>query len=212
MRMVNRYRNAILCLLTCFLIFENSTGQTTFKRAGNYYALERNEQALTSYVFTEVSNFIEGKAWVNKGELYGYIDTLGQPITAYMYADVFEFSNGFAAVSKDTQDGFYGFINAEGDEICPLHFKRVLPFKLGYAAVQKDTSWTLIDSTGSQLFDAVYDYSPQVISPRFVIVSQNLKWGVIDVIGNKRYPFIYDLITNDGIAYLQNKKVYLGLL
>ncbi|MFT5512878.1 MAG: hypothetical protein ACI8SE_001277 [Bacteroidia bacterium] len=202
----------ILCLITCFITFENSSGQTTFKRAGDYYALERNEQALTSYIFTEVSEFVEGKAWVNQGELYGYIDTLGQPITAYLYADVGGYTNGFAAVSKDTQDGYYGFIDAQGSEICPLQFTRVLPFKIGYAAVQKDTSWSLIDSTGVQLFEAVYDYPPLVISSRFVIVSQNLKWGVIDVIGNKQYDFIYDLITPDGTAYLQNKKVYLGLL
>jgi hypothetical protein len=85
-------------------------------------------------------------------------------------------------------------------------------YEKGVASVQMDSVWTLIDTTGIQLFPAQYDYPPIVVSPNFIIVSRQLKWGVIDSSNNTVYPFVYDLITADGAAYARNEKVYLGLL
>ena len=197
-----------LLLVSCHFAF----GQSSFKRAGDYYALQVGNELVTSYIFTEVSEFYEGKAWVNKGNLYGYIDTLGRSVTDFVDADVDRFVDGFAAVSRDTQDGDYGFVYHVGQEICTLKYSRVKSFENGFAAVQSDSNWTLIDTSGSEMMIPVFDYPPKVVSERFVIVVKASKWGVIDSENSEQYPFIYDLITADGLAYLANKKVYLGLL
>ncbi|MFT5723640.1 MAG: hypothetical protein ACI9JN_000757 [Bacteroidia bacterium] len=208
----NRFRNLVLGLVILFNVNHNCLAQTSFERAGDYYALKHHGQLISPYIYTEVSEYHEGLAWVNKGELYGYIDTLGNAITDFVYADVSAFKNGFACVSRDTQDGYYGYVNRIGKEICPLSYIRTNAFEKGVASVQVDSIWTLIDTTGNQLFTAQYDYPPIVVSQNFIIVSRQLKWGVIDSSNNMVYPFIYDLITADGAAYTRRAKVYLGLL
>ncbi len=205
-----RLKTITLCLFLVSCHF--ASGQSSFKRAGDFYALQVGNDLVTAYVFTEVSDFYEGKAWVNKGSLYGYIDTLGVSITDFVYADVDRFIDGYAAVSRDTQDGLYGFVNEVGREVCDLKYNRIKPFENGFAAVQLDSNWTLIDTSGSELMMPIFDYAPKVISDQFVIAVRANKWGVIDTADRLKYPFVYDLITADGVAYLANKKVYLGLL
>lgn len=206
-----RHRIFVLCLvslLPAHFIFS----QTEFKRAGDYYALYHQGQALTPYVFTEVSSFVEGKAWVNKGELYGYIDTLGNSITSFSFADVSSYRHGFAIVSQDTNGGNFGIINQQGIPLCDLKYDRIKDIVSGFAAVQKDSSWGLMDTSGVEAITPQFDHPPIIISSSFIIVSKNDKWGVINSSGNIQYEFIFDLITADGTAYTKNSKQYLGLL
>lgn len=212
MKVINRYKRICLCLIAFLSISNLSLSQSQFKRAGDYYALERNGTLLTGYVFTEVSTFIEGKAWVNKGELYGYIDTLGQPITLFEYADVSAFNKGYAIVSKDTLGGHFGVINHTGYEICKLKYSRAHTFSNGIAPVLLDSVWGLLDTFGRELITPQYDYPPIVVSASFIVVSKQGKWGVINRKGAIVYDFKYDLITEDGVAFIANEKVYLGLL
>ena len=70
--MINQVRLKVfgfgLMMLSCLI----APAQAEFKRAGNYYALQIRGEVKTPYVFTEVSSFHEGKAWVNTGGLYGF--------------------------------------------------------------------------------------------------------------------------------------------
>lgn len=188
---------------------QTATSQVYFKNGGDYYALMDGDTYLTSFIFSEISSFQEGLCWVNKGDLYGYIDTLGKEICPFVYTDVSRFHNGFAAVSRDST---LGFINSSGEEICPLKYNRVSTFSHGLAGVQVDSLWAVLDTNGKEVSSMSYQYPPMVLSKNFVVVCRGNKWGVINHLGKEVYPFQYDLITREGVAYMENKKHYLGLL
>ncbi len=209
---VNWYKRFCLYLLTLLAFSSAGFSQSQFKRAGDFYALERHGDLLTGYVFSEVSSFSDGKAWVNKGELYGYIDTLGRPITLFHFADVSAFQNGYAIVSKDTLGGNFGVINHTGYEICKLTYTRIKHFSKGFAPIQHDTVWGLLDTLGREVITPEFDVPPIVISANFIIVSKKGRWGVIKISGEVVYDLEFDLITKDGVAFKQNEKLYLGLL
>jgi hypothetical protein len=211
MNTVNRLLKVVLCQLTFIASFQFVQAQSAFVRAGDLYALESNDTLITPYIFTEVSTFHEGIAWVNKGELYGYIDSLGNNITDFIYADVSAFENGFARVSKDTSDQKFGYINNNGNPTCDLKYSNVKAFRKGLAAVQNDSVWGLIDTVGFEIIPTDYDYPPIVINSSFIIVSKSAKWGIIDQDENVIYPFVYSLITSDGSAFIENVKYQLGL-
>ncbi len=200
-------KNTCCLFIVCFAAA--SSAQPTAKRVGDYYAFSKNGIELTPYCYTEVSNFVEGIAWVNKGDLYGFINTNLDSITKFEYSDVSAFKNGFARVSKDS---LFGFIDKRGNEICPLTYESVLPFNLDYASVNKGSGWNLIDTSGQEILTEECDYPPFLISDRFIIVVRNGKWGVIAPDNRVLYPFEYDLITPEGIGYKQDEKVYLGLM
>ena len=212
MMLVNWLKRFGLCLLTLLSVYQIGVGQSQFKRAGDFYALERNGDLLTSFVYTEVSTFCDGKAWVNRGDLYGYIDTLGHPVTTFDYADVSAFEKGYAIVSKDTLGGNFGVINHTGYEICKLTYSRIQQFSEGLAPIQKDSVWGLLDTFGRELIRPQYDYPPIVITNGFIIVAKNGKWGIVNLQGHEVYPLTFDLITKDGVAYSRENKIYLGLL
>lgn len=196
-----------LAMITLFT-FCSGYGQIRAKRAGDYYAFMSDSTYLTGFVFTEISLFNEGIAWVNKGELYGYVDTGLRQVTDYVYTDVSKFTNGFATVSRDS---LFGFIDTSGKEICALNYIEVRGFNHGCAPVKKEAGWTIINTIGKVMFDSIYTYPPFIVSNRFIIVAKHGKWGVVNNKEQELYPFCYDLITADGVAYVGDKKIYLGL-
>jgi WG containing repeat len=170
-------------------------------------ALVSPSGVMTPCIYTEISNFKEGRCWVNQGELYGYIDTLLKPITEYVYTEVNEFKDHFAAVSRDSN---FGFIDISGNEICELRYRQVRDFNFGFAPVLTDSLWALLDSSGVLRITPQFDYPPTVVNGDFILACRKSKWGVLNASLTEIYPFIYDFITIDGIAYLETKQVLLG--
>lgn len=197
--------------MSSFLIglFLSVCAQVEPVKQGDYYAFSRSGEVFTPYHYTEVSAFREGIAWVNKGALYGYVDTNLNAVTPFVYTDVAGFSEGFAAVSRDSA---FGFINNKGLEICALQYHRVLNFHKGFAAILDSAGWNLLDSFGKEVFEDSFDHPPRVVSSRFIVVSRKGKWGVMNSRQQVVYPLKYDFISADGVAYLNEEKEYLGLL
>lgn len=197
-------------LLVFLSHFNLARAQLQVKQAGDYFAFARNGVEITPYEYTEVSSFVEGIAWVNKGDLYGYIDTNLNLITEFVYSDVSAFHNGYAMVARDST---FGFIDTNGTEICPLIYERVKPFEHGVASVYNGMQWSLLNEEGREIMPFQFTYPLTVLSPSFIIVCKDKKWGVIDAYGGVRYPMQYDLITSEGVAYKRDgTKEYLGLL
>ena len=176
-------------------------------KAGKYAAVQDNER-ISEYTYTEVSDFREGYAWVNMGNWYGYINTQLDSITEFKYSVAESFANGFAIVAVDSS---YGYINTMGEEICSLTYQRVLPFQMGLGTVFRDDKWNIIDASGVELLDTGSTYPPIILGANRIAVFGHNKWGVIDKAGNICYPFQFDYINKEGIAYKEGTKIYIGL-
>ena len=183
------------------------SSQIEYKRRVKYAAFKGTTQ-VTDYIFTEATNFVEHRSWVNKGELYGYVDTNMSAITDFVYTAVSLFQNGFAAISRDST---FGYINLEGKEITKLKYDHVLPFQYGYGRVSKNNNWGLVDSSGREIVSLKYKYPPIVLRSNFIAVCFHNLWGIIDEKGNILYPFIYNAIDINGVAWLNNEKVLIAL-
>ncbi len=183
-------------------------GQISFKRAGDYYALCKDSVPVTPYVYTEVSKFHEGIAWVNKGDLYGYIDTNLAEITLFQFTDVSAFQNGYAVVSLDS---LFGYINRMGEMESTMHYLEALPMQHGLAAVRDSMGWTMLDTSFRPISIQRFDIPPKALSDDFIIVSRNGSWGVTNRKGEIIHALTYDLITTDGVGYNGKLKTYFGL-
>jgi hypothetical protein len=105
------------------------------------------------------------------GELWGYIDSLGNEMIPFGYESAEAFSEGLAAVSIN---GKYGFLNKNGRMTIQPNYDEVQAFKGVYAVVSVGEKSGLIHKTGKEIVPIVYDevddeMSGQVVEGEFFI-------------------------------------------
>lgn len=159
--------------------------------------------AISDYVYTEVSELSEGKAYVAQGDLYAYIDKQGNEVTPYVFAEANNFNNGFAVVG----DSFNrSILNERMQLIIPFQFARVRLPVLGLILVQShEGMWGAYDTLGNLMLPFVYDLPPQILSLDKIIVRKNEEYGVVNDCNETVFNCAYQYITAEGWAYKQGK-------
>ena len=111
------------------------------------------EPQLDSLDYDHIGRFSEGVAPVQRDNLWGYIDTLGQlaiPLT-FESEEAHPFSEGMAYVES------IGFVDWAGEILIAGDFAQALSFSEGLAAVSQDGAlWGFIDRNGAQAISARY--------------------------------------------------------
>lgn len=164
-----------------------------------YIALTKNDTLITEYIYTEISEFSEYKAYAAMGDLYGYIDTNGQAMSPFIFTVANNFKNGYAVIG----DSFsLGLINAKMQLVVPVRFNRVFLPHLGLAVVQnKDGYWGAYDTLGALKVNCAYDIPLQFDSREYIVVRQNKYYGVINDCNEIIFNASYQYIGRNGIAY-----------
>ena len=131
--------------------------------------------------WTRADYFSEGRAYVEKPGLCGYVDQTGilvisLPDATYSDAeirmesgtrasergefeetfpwDIYRDQNAFTDGRAAVQFGeLWGFIDREGNEVIPRQFEEVYPFWDGAAPVKMEYHWGLIDTEGSWIIE-----------------------------------------------------------
>lgn len=199
------YFVAVMCCMVCGTTASAQTYRIL--PVGERFTLMKDSVRVTDSLYTEMSEVVDGYLWVNKGDLYGYIDTTGRAITPFIYDEVSSFRDGRARVARDSM---YGYINHKGEEVIAVQYKEVTLFRLGLASVRTDSNWLVIDTAGSALSSHGFDFPAAYTSVDFICVAQNGRWGVINARGEIIHPFLYDLVCPDGRAWLNDKMIQLG--
>ncbi|MFT4522146.1 MAG: hypothetical protein ACI8ZN_001086 [Bacteroidia bacterium] len=174
---------------------------------GDQMAFYQGDSALTDFVFTEVAFFNEGYVWVNKGELYAYLDSDLNEITPYIYTDVSEFENGLAIVSIDSSQS-YQLIDTKG-HVLAAGYQRIKQCSAGYTTVLLNEKWGLLDPNGNAFIQPMYEHPLQLLEHQLLRACLKNKWGIIDLYGNVVVDFTYDLITPSLVGYPSGKKLVL---
>lgn len=162
-------------------------------------ALTKNDSVITEYIYSEISEFSENKAYAAKGELYGYIDTNGNDLSPYLFTVANNFKNGYAVIGDSFSQGL---INAKMQLVVPVRFYRVMLPKLGLIRIQNhDGYWGMYDTTGYLKIHCAYDLPPLYRSREYIIVRKDLGYGVINDCNEVRFNTSYQYIGTNGIAY-----------
>ena len=143
-------------------------------------------ERITTAVFDDVDDFIDGLAPACVNGKYGFIDKSGQTIIDYQFDKAECFSDGYAAVKLD---GKYGYINKDGRAITGYKFDDVRDFNKGTAVVKINGRYWLLGASGELLtrrpyFDIGYENSTAFYN------------HLIPEYSNKYQDLMYDYVFN----------------
>lgn len=156
-----------------------------------------------------VQDLSEGMSAVCKGNLWGYVDSLGSNIIPCSYYsehyydgelidddwgeggapdEAHDFHEGMVVVMKD---GKAGFLNAKGENSIPFNYERAYDFSEEMAAVKNDDKWGFINIAGHSVIACQYD-AVCSFSEGMAAIMKNGKCGYVNKKGEEIVPCIYD--------------------
>ncbi|GAA4318304.1 WG repeat-containing protein [Flaviaesturariibacter amylovorans] len=128
--------------------------------------------------------------WYDKEtDSYGYRDEAGTLVVAPRYEEAEPFSGGIASVRTETGAGV---IDARGSELLPPRYQHAFVDRgWVHAYEQEDSAQLLFDAAGTlrlRLEGIQYLYPPE---DGLVRVKRQGRWGVLDLDGLERIPFVH---------------------
>ena len=162
-------------------------------------AIVADSVTISDYMYTEVSELSENKAYVSQGDLYAYIDLVGSELTPHVFAEANNFSNGFAIVGDSFSKSI---LNEKMQFVGPLKFQEVRLPKYGLIVVQSSSgTWGVYDTKGVLKLPLVYDLPPNIVNLETIIVRKNELYGVVNDCNESRYNCRYQYIDPNGLGY-----------
>ncbi len=192
---------AILCLAAISCCAQS--WQVKKHPNGKRMAIQVDSVIISDFVYTEVSELSEGKAYVAQGELYAYINERGEELTPYVFTVATNFQNGFAIVGDSSTQSV---IDDSMQLIFPLEYARVRLPVLGLIVVQSlQGDWGVVDIDGNVKLPCIYDLPPHVINRDCIIVRKNEEYGVVNDCNMVVHTMGYQYISPDGLGYKSGK-------
>lgn len=121
----------------------------------------------------------------NENALKIFIDSTGEFVSEYRYADVRDFHNGYAAVAvyNYEMDLLWGFINEAGVKVVDTIYYQVEDFNNGYAIVSDVNLSGMIDTTGSIVVPIDYEEIRNFSSGLAAVQLNDDTWGYVNTSG-----------------------------
>jgi hypothetical protein len=147
-----------------------------------------NKKGETKFVLKEaaiVGVFIDGLAFIQVKDKYGFIDNTGKTVINPQFESIGDFSEGLAAVStkkdKDSE-AVWGFIDKTGKIIINPQFKSAGTFLDGKALVSDGKKYGYIDKKGLYVINPQFDEA-ESFSEGLAAIKQGETWGFINTDG-----------------------------
>lgn len=162
---------------------------------------------VSGYLYTEISEWSENKAYVAQGGLYAYVNKRGEELSPYIFVEASNFKEGYAVIG----DSFNrSVINDSMRLLVPLLFAKVRRPQLGLILVQSHQGkWGAYDISGDNTVPLVYDLPPYIVSLDKIIVRKEGQYGVINNCNDVVYNCTYQYISAQGRAYKSGKFIRL---
>lgn len=154
---------------------------------------DKNKKIIIHLKYDFVQPFSEGRALVNSGDKYGFIDEKGNEVIPIRYeADLPHYSD--KNIGDDFKDGLarvklngkWGFIDKDGKEIIPAIYDEAGYFENGLAQVRKiregalpSESCGLINREGKVVLPLIYANILD-LKDGFMVAQDNLNMGLVD--------------------------------
>jgi hypothetical protein len=155
---------------------------------------------------------VKGFPWlgyiaVKKNGFWGLSDTLGHPITPFMYEGLFlddQESHGIIVQTK----GKAGVIGKRGEVIIPMVYDDIRFFYEGLAAVKKGTKWGYIDRQNVQKLLFRFSGITDFYKGTALVSEDGIRKGFINIQGEWVIPAEYDHLSKDNRIIYHEKKGY----
>ena len=145
-----------------------------------------------SLKYEDVSFFQDGKAMVENGHLFGFIDKNGDQIIAPEYEYASAFRDGIALVKRDK----YGFIDDKGNIHLPLEYDKLWYPSEGMVRFKKEGRYGfLIANTGIENLNG-YNQATD-FQGDYAVVNDGNNYALLDKEGNKKI-LPYTFLDNGG--------------
>lgn len=168
-----------------------------FAFVGDRYIDTAGNPAFEDKLFENGREFVRGRAAVQSGGRWGYIDMTGK----FAIAPIFEDAKSFSPVENLAPvkvNGLWGFINTEGVIKIPAQFTSANSFSEGLALVEHSSRFGYIDTQGRLIIkfkyheagDFKYDLAPVRLKSNY------RSWGYINKQGKIRIAHRYNNALN----------------
>lgn len=182
--------------------FSKHSGFISAFKDNNTYLINRKGQIVKTYEKKMyIGNFDDGIYRLGDPDIkkMGLIDSLGNPITDFIFDNISSINNGLAMFT-DGQTKKYGFIDKSGKIVIkakytPEKYKSVTPSD-SLIAVKLENKYGFIDYAGNQIIDFKFDKASD-FEKGYSVVKYNNKFGLINKNGEFIVEPIYDTLTYD---------------
>jgi hypothetical protein len=167
------------------------------------YAITKRDSQITDFIYSEVGEFSENKAFVSRGGLYAYVDTNAKVLCPFLFAEANNFNNGYAIVG----DSFnLGMLNSRFQVVMPFRFKFIMHPNQGLIVAKSEQGlWGAYDTRGNIKIPFGYDLPPVIIDRQHIIVRRQGLYGLIDHRNTIIFNTSYQYISKDGMGYRSGK-------
>lgn len=132
-----------------------SDGLAAVKQNGKWGYIDRTGTLVIPAIFDQARDFNSGISVVEKNTVSFYINKQGEILNGYPESDkLFDFNYGVAFFR---QAGKVGLINAKFEILIATKYDVIRAFYKGYARAAINDKWGIIDPTGKEVVEAVYD-------------------------------------------------------
>jgi len=176
--------------------YVSSCGRQTSWTSENarYFFVDKTGKPLTSQTFSDASCFSEGLAAVKIGNVYGYIDKIGNVKIKPQFALAGEFHEGLA-LAVPAGPGPWGFIDKSGKFVLSLedcNIDQDSHFSEGRAPIWIGYRYGYIDRRGAIVIPPLFDRACS-FSDGLANVEMGGRYGFIDKTGKLVIPPQFDL-------------------
>ncbi len=171
------------------------------------YAMVNNEQLYNSLKkYDSVGNITDEGAYVERDNLWGFVNTKGQEIIPCKYDSIGDFKNGVAKVYNNNK---CGLVDTAGNEIVPCKFDDINNYYHGFAEIINNNKCGLVNFNGKEVIPCRYD-DLIYFDKGFTALKEGNVWGFTSTSGKKITGFKYDQVEklNDGLAKVRNNNLY----
>lgn len=163
-----------------------------------YGYIDENGKIAIDFVFENATDFQNGLAVVQKDGKYGVVNTKGNLVSNFEFDWIQPFQTN-RYPSKFKLGEKFGLIDQAGVVIVDSIYTQIGDFSEGLALAANGNKYGYINTRGDTIIDFKYDFTPEVlrfskVENGYIRISQNKKVGVIDTLGNRVFPAIFDNI------------------
>ncbi len=166
------------------------------KKYWGYIDIHGNTKIPFQYLSAE--GFQYGRALVNTGKGWGFIDTNASFLIEPKFSDAKNFMRypGIAPLAPVAKNSLWGYIDTAGNTIIDFIYDEANYFSGKEAWVKYKGKYGTIGLDGKNIIPFVYDYLPMRQMYDNYIAIKNGKYGLIDAKGSTLIDFNYDYISS----------------
>ena len=208
----SRLMKSVLPLAMLLLGFHTTVGQPLYPfldQNGRWGFVDENSSMVITPAYDYAHPFIEGVAAVQRGELWGFINSEGMSVTRFKFVDLGETSEGLIPVADL---GYrWGMINLKGKVVIPHRYENLGAMRYGAAPAAINRTYGFLNEKGDWIIQPQYTHASEFNRDGFASVSVSLTEGyVIDTLGEKHdyiSSSVYGL-PNEGVYAKQSEENY----